>query len=74
MSEHEQAAPKPPPDATGVSYGHDGSFADAARDAEDDLKKRRGGLPDPPETFEATLYVKIGNPIHEYIVELRPRP
>lgn len=57
---------------TGISYGHDGSFADAARDAENELKKKRGGLPDPPETFKADLYVKIGNPIHEYIVVLSP--
>jgi hypothetical protein len=57
---------------TGISYGHDGSFADAARAAEEDLRQKRGRLPDPPETFKADLYVKIGNPIHEYIVHLSP--
>jgi hypothetical protein len=58
---------------TGVSRGHDGNFAAAARDAENDLKAKRGGkLPDPPETFKADLYVTIGNPIHEFIVVLRP--
>lgn len=56
----------------GISYGHDGSFADAARNAEEDLKDKRGSLPEPPETFKADLFVKIGNPIHEYIVRLRP--
>jgi hypothetical protein len=55
----------------GVSKGHDGNFAAAARDAEQDLLRKRGSYPDPPETFVATLYVKIGNPIHEYIVELK---
>lgn len=56
----------------GVSRGHDGNFADAARAAEEDLKEKRGGkLPDPPEEFKADLFVKIGNPIHEFIVELR---
>ena len=35
---------------------------------------KRGGYPDPPETFQATLYIKIGNPIHEFIVDLTPIP
>jgi hypothetical protein len=58
----------------GTSPGNTGSFADAARNAEQDLMDKHGRPPDPPITFKADCFVTIGNPIHEFIVELTPRP
>jgi len=52
----------------------DSSFADAARDANDDLFNKHKRYPNPPKTFRADCYVTIGNPIHEFIVELTPNP
>jgi hypothetical protein len=50
------------------------SFADAARKADEELVSRHGRAPDPPLEFRAKCFVKIGNPIHEFIVELTPHP
>jgi hypothetical protein len=58
----------------GTSPGDTGSFADAARNAEKDLMSKHDRAPDPPITFKANCFVTIGNPIHEFIVELTPRP
>jgi hypothetical protein len=58
----------------GTSPGDGGSFAAAAHDAEQDILKRHGRLPHPPITFKADCYVTIGNPIHEFIVELSTTP
>ena len=58
----------------GRSYGEEGSFADAARNAHEDLLAKAGRAPDPPLTFRADCFVKIGNPIHEFIVQLVPNP
>ena len=52
----------------------DSSFAEAARNANDDLFDKHKRYPNPPKTFRADCYVKIGNPIHEFIVELTPGP
>jgi hypothetical protein len=56
----------------GTSPGDTGNFTDAARNAEQDLFDRHGEYPHPPIKFKADLYVTIGNPIHEFIVELTP--
>jgi len=58
----------------GRSPGDGGSFADAARNAEQDLLTKHGRAPDPPIMFRADCYVLIGNPIHEFIVQLVPNP
>jgi hypothetical protein len=50
------------------------SFADAARNAEQDLYDKHGEYPHPDVTFRADTYVTIGNPIHEFIVQLTPNP
>jgi hypothetical protein len=58
----------------GRSPGDGGSFAEAARNAEQMLLDRHGRAPSPPITFRADCYVTIGNPIHEFIVQLTPNP
>jgi hypothetical protein len=58
----------------GRSPGDGGSFADAARNAEQDLYDKHGEYPHPDVTFRADCYVTIGNPIHEFIVQLVPNP
>lgn len=70
----EQAAPT----YTGVSSGTFGKFRKAAKDAErkarTDLEQRGQWPPKEPIRYKADLYVRIGNPIHEYVVELTPQP
>jgi hypothetical protein len=58
----------------GRSPGDGGSFAEAARNAEQELLDKHGRAPEPPITFRADCYVTIGNPIHEFIVQLVPNP
>jgi hypothetical protein len=50
------------------------SFAAAARNADEELVKRHGRAPNPPITFKADCFVTIGNPIHEFIIELSRNP
>jgi hypothetical protein len=64
---------------TGVSSGGFGKgFRKAAKDAEGkaraDLEARGQWPPSEPVTYRAEMYVKIGNPIHQYIVELTQQP
>ena len=61
----------------GVSSGRMGKFRKAAKDAERkaraDLEQNNQLPPSEPITYRADMYVRIGNPIHEYVVELRPQ-
>jgi hypothetical protein len=63
---------------TGVSSGRFGRFRKAAKKAEQsakaDLERRGQWPPKEPLTYKADFYVRIGNPIHDYVVELTPRP
>ena len=63
---------------TGVSSGRFGKFRKAAKDAErqarEDLANKGQWPPTEPITFKADLYVRVGNPIHQYVVELRKQP
>jgi len=73
MAEQQSGAPY-----KGVSAGRLGKFRKAAKKAEAsaraDLEKRGQWPPDAPITYKADMYVRVGNPIHEYIVELTPQP
>lgn len=66
------------PTYRGVSSGRMGKFRKAAKDAEGraraDLEQKGQWPPKEPITYKADMYVRIGNPIHEYIVELTPKP
>jgi hypothetical protein len=66
------------PPYRGVSTGRFGKFRKAAKKAEEsaraDLQRRGQWPPETPLTYKADFYVTIGNPIHEYVVELTPRP
>jgi hypothetical protein len=73
------ADPQAQPTYTGVSSGGFGKgFRKAAKDAEAkaraDLAARNQWPPTEPITYRAEMYVKIGNPIHQYIVELTQQP
>jgi hypothetical protein len=71
VKEEGEMSEVPQDEFTGPYVGHsDVSFADAARNADAELVKKHGRAPDPPITFRARCFVKIGNPIHEFIVEL----
>lgn len=63
---------------TGVSAGTFGKFRKAAKDAERkaraDLEQSGEWPPQEPIKYRADLYVRIGNPIHEYVVELTRQP
>lgn len=73
MAEQDQQGP---PTYTGVSEGRMGKFRKAAKDAERkaraDLEEKGEWPPKEPITYKAEMYVRIGNPIHQYIVELKP--
>jgi hypothetical protein len=66
------------PPYRGVSSGRFGRFKKAAKEAERsaraDLEQRGQWPPKAPLTYKADLYVRVGNPIHEYVVELTPQP
>jgi hypothetical protein len=67
------------PKYTGVSSGGFGNgFRKAAKDAETkaraDLAAKNQWPPTKPITYKAEMYVRIGNPIHQYIVELTQQP
>ena len=70
------ATEQPTPTYTGVSSGTFGRFRKAAKDAERkaraDLEQRGEWPPQEPIKYKVDLYVKSGNPLHEYIVELTP--
>jgi hypothetical protein len=73
------ADPQAQPTYTGISSGGFGKgFRKAAKDAEAkaraDLAARNQWPPTAPITYRAEMYVKIGNPIHQYIVELTQQP
>jgi hypothetical protein len=64
---------------TGVSSGgFNNGFRKATKDAESkarsDLAAKNQWPPTEPITYKAEMYVKIGNPIHQYIVELTQQP
>lgn len=69
---------EPGPPYRGVSSGRFGKFRKAAKEAERlaqaDLERAGKWPPDAPLTYKAEMYVRIGNPIHEYVVELTPQP
>ncbi len=63
----------------GVSSGGIGKgFRKAAKDAEGqaraDLEQKGQWPPAEPITYKADMYVRIGNPIHEFVVELTQQP
>jgi hypothetical protein len=66
------------PPYRGVSSGRFAKFRKAAkkaeRSAQADLESRGQWPPTAPLTYKADFYVTIGNPIHDYVVELTPRP
>jgi hypothetical protein len=67
------------PTYTGVSSGgFRNGFRKAAKDAEGkaraDLAARGQWPPSEPITYRADMYVRIGNPIHQYVVELTQQP
>jgi hypothetical protein len=67
------------PTYTGVSSGGIGKgFRKAAKDAENkaraDLEQRGQWPPKEPLKYKADMYVRIGNPIHEFVVELTQQP
>ena len=67
------------PTYTGISEGgFRNGFRKAAKDAEqkarDDLTTRGQWPPKEPIKFKADMYVRIGNPIHQYVVELTQQP
>jgi hypothetical protein len=73
------AASQGGPTYRGVSSGGFGNgFRKAARDAESkaraDLESRKQWPPPAPITYKADMYVRIGNPIHEFVVELTQQP
>jgi hypothetical protein len=73
------AAEETRPTYKGVSSGGFGNgFRKAAKDAESkaraDLQQKGQWPPREPITYKADLYVRIGNPIHEFVVELTPEP
>lgn len=75
MADQEQQAF---PTYTGVSQGRMGKFRKAAKDAERkaqaDLVQKGQWPPSEPIKFKADMYVRIGNPIHQYVVELTQQP
>lgn len=62
----------------GVSKGMGKSFRKAAKDAESkaraDLERKDQWPPKEPITYKADMYVRTGNPIHEFVVELTQQP
>jgi hypothetical protein len=73
------ADPQPGTTYRGVSSkGLGKGFRKAAKDAENqaraDLAQKGQWPPKEPITYKADMYVRIGNPIHEFIVELTPQP
>jgi hypothetical protein len=67
------------PTYKGISSGGFGSgFRKAAKDAESkaraDLEQKGQWPPTEPITYRADMYVRIGNPIHEFVVELTQQP
>ncbi|HET9322725.1 MAG TPA: hypothetical protein VFO03_02525 [Gaiellaceae bacterium] len=70
------ATEQAPPTYTGVSSGAFGRFRKAAKDAERkaraDLEAKGAWPPKEPIKYKVDLYVKSGNPLHEYIVEMTP--
>jgi hypothetical protein len=71
--------PQTPLKYTGVSSGRfRNGFRKAAKDAEtkarSDLAAKNQWPPTEPITYKAEMYVTIGNPIHQYIVELTQQP
>jgi hypothetical protein len=70
--------------ATGQTYrgvsegGFRNGFRKAAKDAEGkaraDLEAKGQWPPQEPIKYRADMYVRIGNPIHQYIVELTQQP
>jgi hypothetical protein len=73
------AAPQTGPTYRGISSGGIGKgFRKAAKDAESkaraDLAQRGQWPPKEPITYRADMYVRIGNPIHEFVVELTQQP
>ena len=65
-----------PPTYTGRASGMRAGFRKAAKDAERlaraDLEGRGQWPPPEPIKYRARMYVRMGNPIHEYVVELTP--
>ena len=47
---------------------------DAERQARADLEAKGQWPPKEPIKYRADMYVRIGNPIHEYVVELTQQP
>lgn len=73
------ADPQPGPMYRGVSSkGLGKGFRKAAKDAENkaraDLAQKGQWPPKEPITYKADMYVRIGNPIHEFVVELTQQP
>jgi hypothetical protein len=73
------AEPQQGPTYRGVSSkGIGKGFKKAAKDAENkaraDLAQKGQWPPKEPITYRADMYVRIGNPIHEFVVELTQQP
>lgn len=73
------AGPQQGPTYRGVSSkGLGKGFRKAAKDAENqaraDLAQKGQWPPEEPITYKADMYVRIGNPIHEFVVELTQQP
>jgi hypothetical protein len=73
------AGPQQGPTYRGVSSkGLGKGFRKAAKDAENqaraDLAQKGQWPPKEPITYKADMYVRIGNPIHEFVVELTQQP
>jgi hypothetical protein len=60
------------------SKGLGKGFKKAAKDAENqaraDLAQKGQWPPKEPITYKADMYVRIGNPIHEFVVDLTQQP
>jgi hypothetical protein len=58
----------------GIGKGFKKAAKDAENQARADLAQKGQWPPEKPITYKADMYVRIGNPIHEFVVELTQQP
>lgn len=58
----------------GIGKGFKKAAKDAENQARADLAQKGQWPPEQPITYKADMYVRIGNPIHEFVVELTQQP
>ena len=74
MAEPQQGATYRGVSSKGIGKGFKKAAKDAENKARADLAQKGQWPPKEPITYKADMYVRIGNPIHEFIVELLQQP